>query len=263
MGLYAAAWFILPFLAVLAKPRHALLGGAVALVLARLLLQSGIAQLYVASAGVTAGLIFLYGCAHTIHRRAAPIGIMGGLALSMLVHVLLDGVDLVWRDGALPWLAVLSVCTAFLTLLRPAPPATVASEGSEQTRGVDPATVTSAGVEPTRGVDLAPALTWFLLGPMMLLTGVVATGWAKPAEGPLSLWQVLAGTGVLALILISATAQAAVLPISPLIDFAAGVLVVIFTALLTMPVSSAGSSPVSALLILFLAVPAWPCSAEP
>ncbi|GGT13115.1 endonuclease/exonuclease/phosphatase family protein [Nonomuraea spiralis] len=218
MGLYAAAWFILPFLALLAKPRHALLGGAAALVLARILLQSGVGQLYVASAGVTAGLVFLYGCAHTVPRRAVPAGIMGGLCLSLIVHLLLDGVDLVWRDGVLPWLAALSVCAAFLTLVRP------------------PA--------PDAEVDRAPALTWFLLGPAMLLTGVAATGWAKPEESPLSLWQALPGAALLAVVLVMTMAQSARPPLSPFFDLVTGVMLVVFTLTLVM-----GASYIGVLLI--------------
>ncbi|MGW2217140.1 endonuclease/exonuclease/phosphatase family protein [Nonomuraea sp. NPDC001684] len=216
MGLYAAAWFILPFLALLAKPRHALLGGAAALVLTRILLQAGVSQLYVASAGVTAGLVFLYGCAHTVPRRAVPVGVMGGLSLSLSVHLLLDGVDLVWRDGLVPWLAALCVCAAFLSLLRP----------------------------PAAEVDRAPALTWFLLGPAMLLTGVAATGWAKPEQSPTDLWQVLAGTGLLAAVLVMAVVQAARPPLSPVFDLMIGVLLVAFTVLFTL------SAPYVAVLLI-------------
>ncbi|MFI9597362.1 endonuclease/exonuclease/phosphatase family protein [Nonomuraea sp. NPDC052265] len=216
MGLYAAAWFILPFLALLAKPRHALLGGAAALVLTRILLQAGVGQLYVASAGVTAGLVFLYGCAHTVPRRAVPVGVMGGLSLSLIVHLLLDGVDLVWRDGLVPWLAVLSVCAAFLSLLRPA----------------------------DAEVDRAPTLTWFLLGPAMLLTGVAATGWAKPETSPTDLWQVLGGLGLVAIVLVMVVVQAAHPPLSPVFDLMAGVLLVVFTLILTL------SAPYAAVLMI-------------
>ncbi|MGW4410276.1 endonuclease/exonuclease/phosphatase family protein [Nonomuraea sp. NPDC004702] len=220
MGLYAAAWFILPFLALLAKPRHALLGGAAALVLTRILLQAGVSQLYVASAGVTAGLVFLYGCAHTVPRRAVPVGVMGGLSLSLIVHLLLDGVDLVWRDGLVPWLAVLCVCAAFLSLLRP----------------------------PAAEVDRAPALTWFLLGPAMLLTGVAATGWAKPEDGPPALWQVIMGTGLILLVLVAAGVRAVRPPSSPVLDLGAGVLLVLCAvSFLFESFTSAG-----ALLILWL-----------
>ncbi|MFE3449233.1 endonuclease/exonuclease/phosphatase family protein [Nonomuraea sp. NPDC059194] len=150
MGLYAAAWFVLPCLAPLLRPRWSLLGGATVLVVARLGLQAfdgGMPQLALASAGVSAGLFFLYGCARTLPRAAVPTGIAGGLAFAVTIHLLLDGVDLVWRDGPLPWLAVLTLCAAFLALLRLAPP-------------------------PSE--DLAPGNAWFLLGPSLLLVGMSA-----------------------------------------------------------------------------------------
>ncbi|WP_431898627.1 endonuclease/exonuclease/phosphatase family protein [Nonomuraea sp. bgisy101] len=150
MGLYAAAWFVLPCLAPLLRPRWSLLGGAAVLVAARLGLQAfdgGTPQLALASAGVSAGLFFLYGCARTLPRAAVPTGIAAGLALAVTVHLLLDGVDLVWRDGLLAWSAVLTLCAAFLALVRQAPP-------------------------PSG--DLAPGTAWFLLGPSLLLVGMSA-----------------------------------------------------------------------------------------
>lgn len=159
MGLYALAWFVLPFLAMPLKPRWALAGGAVALVLARLLLQAGVGQLYVASVGVAAGLVFLYGCARTLTRAWVAPGIAGGLSLSFLVHFLLDRVDLVWRDGVVPWLAALTLCAAFLSLVRLAPPAD----------------------------DPAPWSTWFLAGPVMLVVGMSATA-PRSYAGPGLAW---------------------------------------------------------------------------
>lgn len=145
MGLYAAVWFVLPFLAALVNPRWSLYGGALALVTCRLLLQAEVSQLSVASAGVTAGLIFLYGCARTLPRAAVPAGLAGGLAISVLVHMVLDGVDLVWRDGPLPWLGVVTLCAAFFLSLRQSP-----------------------------SDDLASSSTWFLFGPTLLLVGLFA-----------------------------------------------------------------------------------------
>lgn len=245
MGLYAAAWFILPFLALFAKPRHALLGGAAALVLARLLLQAGVSQLYVASAGVTAGLVFLYGCAATVPRRAAPTGIMGGLALSMLVHLLLDGVDLVWRDGVLPWLAVLSVCAAFLLLTRPSP-------GTPS------------------DVDRAPTLTWFLFGPVTLLVGVAATGWAKAADGPLPFWEALISAALVTVALVYGVVGTIRPPVSPVLDAFPAVLLIGCTVLLVLPATSPRFSSLGVLLILWLAPlvtgsarPEYPASRRP
>ncbi|MFI6294258.1 endonuclease/exonuclease/phosphatase family protein [Nonomuraea sp. NPDC050790] len=161
MGLYAAAWFILPFLAALVRPRWALAGGALALVLARLLLQAEFSQLYVASAGVSAGLVFLYGSARTMPRTWAAPGIMGGLALSFTVHFLLDGVDLVWREGPLPWLASATLCAVFLAL--------------------------TWGFRPPPEADPAPWSVWFLAGPVMLVAGMSATAQRTDA-GPGAGW---------------------------------------------------------------------------
>ncbi|MFD9949546.1 endonuclease/exonuclease/phosphatase family protein [Nonomuraea sp. NPDC059023] len=160
MGLYAAVWFILPFLAALVRPRWALAGGAVALVLARLLLQAEISQLYVASAGVSAGLVFLYGSARAMPRTWAAPGIMGGLALSFTVHFLLDGVDLVWRDGPVAWLATATLCAALLAL--------------------------TWSFRPS-DADPAPWSVWFLAGPVMLVAGMSATA-QRTDSGPGGGW---------------------------------------------------------------------------
>ncbi|MEU8248558.1 endonuclease/exonuclease/phosphatase family protein [Nonomuraea sp. NPDC048916] len=207
MGLYAAAWFTLPFLALLLPPRWALTGGAVALVLARLLLQAGVEQLYVASAGVTAGLVFLYGCARTVPRPAAPVGITGGLSFSILVHLLLDGVDLVWRDGVLPWLMVTMICALFLALVR------------------------AAFRTPERGAEPAPWPTWFLFGPALLLAGLAATSWAKAAEGPSLVWTAL-GVGPVAVAAVAAVSAVLRPRHGPAVLLAAGLGLVASTALL-------------------------------
>ena len=65
MGLYAAAWFVLPFLALLLRPRWAVLVGAVRAGAGARPPPDGRWQLHTSSVGVTAGLIFLYGCART------------------------------------------------------------------------------------------------------------------------------------------------------------------------------------------------------
>ncbi|MFC4115788.1 endonuclease/exonuclease/phosphatase family protein [Nonomuraea zeae] len=229
MGLYAAAWFVLPFLALFLRPRHALAGGAVALVLARVLLQAGVGQLYVASAGVTAGLVFLYGCAHALPRQAVPVGIMGGLSLSVFTHMLLDGVDVVWRDGVAAWLAAAALCLAFLTLVitAPAPPA---------------------------DADRTPAATWFLFGPVLLLVGVAATAWPKASEGPVPWWQALLGPGLLAISLVVGTSRAIAPARASFADVITGALTVLWSVMMVMPMSANGvlGNPAPAgLLIMF------------
>ncbi|WP_214109526.1 endonuclease/exonuclease/phosphatase family protein [Acrocarpospora catenulata] len=152
LGLFAALWFVIPFLAIpisrLTGPRAVQVAGAVLLAATRLALQAtdgGDPQLYLSAAGVTAGLLFLYGSARTIPRLAAPIGMALGLGLSGLLHLAIDHVDLVWQDGWTPWLPAALVAAAFLW-------ATFRAEAA-----------------PSE--DTAPAGVWFLLGPALFLAG--------------------------------------------------------------------------------------------
>ncbi|WP_424535287.1 endonuclease/exonuclease/phosphatase family protein [Sphaerisporangium viridialbum] len=154
MGMYAALRFVLPLAAAplsrLVSPRLVVLGGAILLAADRLLLQAtdgGSAQLYVASAGVSFGLVFLYGCALTSPRTIVPAGLAAGLAASAIVHLALGQLDLVWRDGPLPWLAVLVLCAAFAWSVR---------------------------LAPTAG-DVAPAGVWLAFGPFIVLHGMYLT----------------------------------------------------------------------------------------
>ncbi|MGI5269951.1 endonuclease/exonuclease/phosphatase family protein [Nonomuraea sp. CA-218870] len=279
MGLYAAAWFVLPFLALLLRPRWAVLGGAAALVLARVLLQGEVSQLYVASAGVSAGLVFLYGCARSTTRTAAPAGIMGGLACSILGHLLLDGVDLVWRSGPLVWAAVLTLCAAFLTLAvhprrhRPAPashdsPARTDDDASapanhdDRPRTDDDASARAGGDAPGGSRDrdeLAPAGTWFLFGPVLLLTGMAATGYAKAAAGPgLLAWDAFLQVAAL----VAATVLASRPSRSSAFDTIAGVLLVCFTGLLLLPASGPAGLGLSGAMVLLWAGPVLAASAR-
>ncbi|MGW0587043.1 endonuclease/exonuclease/phosphatase family protein [Streptosporangium sp. NPDC002607] len=116
MGLYALSWFVLAFLTVplarLVQPRLIALGAGCLLLLARLALQltgGGDPQLYVASLGLLAGLVWLVATAMG-GRDARPVmaGVIAGLAASTVIHAALDGIDLMWRPGAIPW-ALLAV----------------------------------------------------------------------------------------------------------------------------------------------------------
>ncbi|MFC4529587.1 endonuclease/exonuclease/phosphatase family protein [Sphaerisporangium dianthi] len=151
MGLYAALWFVIPFAAApIARrwgARPVALGAAVLLVAVRLALQAaggGAPQLYLAGAGVSCGLVFLYGCALTFPRAAVPAGLAAGLAASATGHLALGQVDLVWRDGVLPWLAVIALSAAFLWLVR----------------------------QPVPVGGPAPAGVWFAFGPALALHGM-------------------------------------------------------------------------------------------
>lgn len=116
MGLYALSWFVLAFLTVplarLVRPRLIALGAGCLLLLARPALQlteGGDPQLYVASLGLLAGLVWLVATAMG-GRDARPVtaGVIGGLAAATVIHAALDGIDLMWRPGAVPW-ALLAV----------------------------------------------------------------------------------------------------------------------------------------------------------
>ncbi|MBA2888928.1 endonuclease/exonuclease/phosphatase family protein [Nonomuraea soli] len=170
MGAYAAAWFLLPFLAALLRPSWCLYGGAALLVVSRLLLQTGLEQLYTASAGVSAGLVFLYGCARTLDRRAVPLGLAAGLAATVVTHQVLDQVDLVWRDEVPAWLGVVALCAGFAVALREARPSH----------------------------DLAPSATWALFGPALFLVGQSHLVPLPPAWAP-GMWGEVLARGVVGL----------------------------------------------------------------
>ncbi|MFI6477229.1 endonuclease/exonuclease/phosphatase family protein [Nonomuraea sp. NPDC050663] len=228
MGAYAAAWFVLPFLAALLRPSWCLYGGAAVLVVSRLVLQTGLEQLYTASVGVCAGLVFLYGCARTLDRRAVPLGIASGLAATVVVHQVLDQVDLVWRDGLLAWLGVLALCAGFAVALREAKPSD----------------------------DLAPAATWALFGPALFLVGQSSLVSLPPAWAPGMWGEVLArgGVGLSAVLLVFAAA----LPRRPGLPLAglAGVLLLAGTGLPDASLASLASPMIGAAIGIALSATA-------
>ncbi|GAA0964466.1 hypothetical protein GCM10009555_001730 [Acrocarpospora macrocephala] len=150
LGLFAAIWFVIPFIAIaiarFVGPRTVMLSGAAVLAATRIALQGtdgGTPQLYLSAASVCAGLFFLFGCARTLPRAAVPVGIALGLGLSGLLHIAIDHMDLIWQDGLFPWFPAIAVPAAFLWSALLAKP----------------------------GEDIAPAAVWFLVGPALFLTG--------------------------------------------------------------------------------------------
>ncbi|HWB34601.1 MAG TPA: endonuclease, partial [Rugosimonospora sp.] len=129
MGAYALSWFAAAFLTVpLARfvpaPRLAVCGAGL-LVTARIVLQlsdGGDPQLYAAGIGLLGGLVWLTATAMAV-RDAAPVmtGFAGGLAAATALHAALEGIDLVWRPGLVPWLplAVYLALFAFTSARRP------------------------------------------------------------------------------------------------------------------------------------------------
>ncbi|WP_329108279.1 endonuclease/exonuclease/phosphatase family protein [Micromonospora sp. NBC_01699] len=159
MGAFALLWFVLPLGA---PPLFRLLGAgrftlvaAVTLVGCRLLLPAtpgGPAQLYLASAGLLAGLVWLAGLATT-----APVAVPGlvvGLAATTVLHTALGTHDLVWRGGV-DLLVGVPVAVAFLV-------------AQVRARDADP---------------VGSARPWLLVGPALLLWGMLAGSPALAATG--------------------------------------------------------------------------------
>ncbi|MBO4209468.1 endonuclease/exonuclease/phosphatase family protein [Micromonospora echinofusca] len=151
MGAFALGWFLLP----LAAPalirrtgtRKVALAGALGLAASRLALTAapgGQVQLYLASAGLLAGLVWLTAAAASGVRPRS--GLVLGLALGAVGHTVLDTYDLVWRGGATAW-TVSAVLAGLLV-------------------------VAQAGVPETRTPGATRA--WWPVGPVLLLAGMVA-----------------------------------------------------------------------------------------
>ncbi|MGI5162893.1 endonuclease/exonuclease/phosphatase family protein [Spirillospora sp. CA-253888] len=120
MGAYALSWFAAAFLAVplarLVAARWLALGAGAALAVARAALQAtdgGDPQLYAASLGLLAGLVWLTATAQAGAAGPAMTGLVAGLALATGLHAALEGIDLVWRGGPLQWLVLLVQLTLF------------------------------------------------------------------------------------------------------------------------------------------------------
>jgi len=152
MGGFALLWFLagfaMPSLARLAGPPRFAAAAAGVLAVARLVLlatDGGQPQLYVAAVGLLAGLGWLVGTAMS-PPPYATLAVVGGLALAGAHHAALGTVDLTWRRGALGWsLAAVEVAVFLWYAVRPAP-----------VRGDPPA-----------------AAGWLLIGPAILLTGMI------------------------------------------------------------------------------------------
>ncbi|WP_066365072.1 endonuclease/exonuclease/phosphatase family protein [Herbidospora mongoliensis] len=184
LGLFAALWFVLPLSALLIPARWALIGGAGVLAIGRLLLQAtdgGFPQLYVSAVSVTAGIFFLYGAAKLVAgshiRPALPLG----LALSQALHLSIGHMDLVWRDGLLPWIPTVLVAVAFAWAV--------------------------LGVTET--TEPASGRLWFALGPAILLAGMYLGPSALIGEGGTPgdrLWPTLALLAALIVLALAGTA---------------------------------------------------------
>ncbi|WP_091091145.1 endonuclease/exonuclease/phosphatase family protein [Micromonospora nigra] len=219
LGVFALGWFVLAFAApplvarIGARPVTVVAGAALAG--ARLALTAapgGRWQLWLAAAGLLAGLVWLAGSAA---RTARPVpGLALGLAAGALLHTALATHDLVWRGGWLAWTASAALVAAFVAGLpgpRPQPdprpqPGTGPGSGPTVTGpGCGPTlsgplsgpTVTGSGSGPTvagAGRGAGGARAWMVAGPALLLAGMLALSPAV-AGTAMSYLQGRAGTG--------------------------------------------------------------------
>ncbi|MEV7627117.1 endonuclease/exonuclease/phosphatase family protein [Actinoplanes sp. NPDC089786] len=150
LGAFGLVWllggFAAPPLCRWLGPRRVAVAAAVLLGAARaalLFVHGGRPQLYLASAGLLAGIGWL---AATADRgaRVSP-GVPLGIAAASIQHAVLGMVDLSWRTSWWAWLAGLAEVAAFLWL----------SAGDQD----DPE---------------SPAGGWFIVGPALLLAGMLA-----------------------------------------------------------------------------------------
>ncbi|MFC0028459.1 endonuclease/exonuclease/phosphatase family protein [Micromonospora chaiyaphumensis] len=119
LGAFALGWFVLalaaPVLVRRLGPRPVGVVAAGVLAAARLALTAapgGRSQLWLACAGLLAGLVWLAATAATV-ARPVP-GLAFGLAGAAVGHALLGTEDLVWRGGALGWALSVLLVLAFL-----------------------------------------------------------------------------------------------------------------------------------------------------
>ncbi|WP_433652389.1 endonuclease/exonuclease/phosphatase family protein [Micromonospora zamorensis] len=174
MGAFALGWFVLalgaPAVVRRVGARPVTVVAAVLLAVARLALTAtpgGRTQLWLATAGLLAGLVWLVGVAADTDRPVPGLAL--GFAVNAALHAVLDTVDLVWRGDWLAWL--LSSVAVVLFVLGTAQRGTRAD-----------------GVTGTGGVR-----AWLLAGPTLLLAAMVAL---SPALARTGMSYLVAGDGV-------------------------------------------------------------------
>ncbi|RKR90679.1 endonuclease/exonuclease/phosphatase family metal-dependent hydrolase [Micromonospora pisi] len=197
MGAFALLWFVLALAApalfrTVGADRIALVA-ALTLVGSRALLPAtggGPAQLYLASVGLLAGLVWLAGLA--ANAPTAVPGLVVGLAAGTVLHTALGTYDLVWR-GPEQYLLLVPVAVGFVAAQR-----------------------TVGGPDPD-----GPARPWFLVGPALLLWGMLAGSPALAATGASYLAGALAGTDRVAVV-----PPGGALPLTVLVAAAVGLFLV-------------------------------------
>ena len=183
LGAFALGWFLLALAAptlvrrVGAAPVGLVAAGVLAA--ARLALTAqpgGPAQLWLACAGLLAGLVWLTATAASVPRPVTGLAL--GLAGNAVGHALLGTEDLVWRGGMAAWTLSALLVVTFL-----------AASATGRTAAAGEPSPTGEGVAAaTSGRTRTPGRrSWLLCGPALLLAGQVALA---PA-----LWSAAAGTG--------------------------------------------------------------------
>ncbi|MEU7849171.1 endonuclease/exonuclease/phosphatase family protein [Micromonospora parva] len=181
MGAFALGWFVLalgaPAVVRRVGARPVTVVAAVALAVARLTLTAapgGRTQLWVATAGLLAGLVWLVGVAADTDRPVPGLAL--GFAVNAAVHAVLDTVDLVWRGDWVSWLLSPVAVTVFLV-------------GTAQAgrRGGTDATRTGTADGPDGPADARGGpdgvRAWLVAGPALLLAAMVALSPALARTG--------------------------------------------------------------------------------
>ncbi|KIR65496.1 endonuclease/exonuclease/phosphatase family protein [Micromonospora haikouensis] len=165
LGAFALGWFVLalafPPLVRRLGVRPVTLAAAVALGGARLALTAapgGRTQLWLATVGLLAGLLWLAGTATTTGRPVPGLAL--GIALGAVVHAVFGTYDLVWRGGPVGWAGSVALVAVFLVV----------------------------AARPARQAEPGGAHAWLLAGPALLLTGLVALSPAAAATAA-SYWR--------------------------------------------------------------------------
>ncbi|MGC4867214.1 endonuclease/exonuclease/phosphatase family protein [Micromonospora sp. DT53] len=184
MGAFALGWFVLalgaPSVVRRVGARPVTVVAAVALAVARLTLTAapgGRTQLWLATAGLLAGLVWLVGVAADIDRPVPGLAL--GFAVNAALHAVLDTADLVWRGDWVAWL--LSAVAVAVFLVGTAQPGRLGGAGDALAGPV----AAPAGAGGGRA--------WLLAGPALLLAGMVAL---SPALARTGMSYLVAGDGV-------------------------------------------------------------------
>ncbi|MEU4528076.1 endonuclease/exonuclease/phosphatase family protein [Micromonospora ureilytica] len=191
MGAFALGWFVLALGAPAVVRRvgacPVTIVAAVALAVARLTLTAapgGRTQLWVATAGLLAGLVWLVGVAADTDRPVPGLAL--GFAANAAVHAVLDTADLVWRGDWVAWLLSAVAVAVFL-----AGTAQPGQRGGAGDALAGPADAPAGPADAPAGAGGGRA--WLLAGPALLLAGMVAL---SPALARTGMSYLVAGDGV-------------------------------------------------------------------